>query len=194
MRRLARHLSTLCSAVSLLLCVATLVFSGGSWHESDLWMWHRVHSDDLSVTERELSVIGERGRVGLLYDRTRVAAKHSGVLTEQPDGLSRSRGGSIAYFGYPAFYADWSWRGYGYSVGKSSTDGVRDSCHVWAILPWWMLAAMTAVLPVLWLSDRGRWRRVNRRCMAGLCAVCGYDLRASPERCPECGTAAEVAR
>jgi hypothetical protein len=53
--------------------------------------------------------------------------------------------------------------------------------------PMWILGA-PLLLPLAITSIRNR-RSVRRR-RAGLCVCCGYDLRASPERCPECGQVA----
>jgi hypothetical protein len=52
----------------------------------------------------------------------------------------------------------------------------------------WWLAASFAVPPAIWLvvSVLMAHRR-RRRALVGRCAACGYDLRASPGRCPECG-------
>jgi len=47
------------------------------------------------------------------------------------------------------------------------------------------LMVLSSILPALWLWRLIRARRRAR--MVGHCPACGYDLRASPERCPECG-------
>lgn len=54
--------------------------------------------------------------------------------------------------------------------------------------PHWLLAAALAILPASWCWLR--FRRSRRR-RAGACSDCEYDLRASPERCPECGRPAD---
>jgi ABC-type Fe3+ transport system permease subunit len=54
---------------------------------------------------------------------------------------------------------------------------------------YWPFAALFALLPTCWLL-LAPLRRRARRAKVGLCMRCGYDLRATPDRCPECGTLA----
>ena len=54
----------------------------------------------------------------------------------------------------------------------------------------WLAVGVTALLPAGWVVRRGVTVRSDRRRL-GLCLRCGYDLRATPGRCPECGTVPE---
>jgi hypothetical protein len=54
------------------------------------------------------------------------------------------------------------------------------------LAPYWLLACVAAVAGIgLLTMSRHLHRRSRRR--AGQCVRCGYDLRATPDRCPECG-------
>ena len=64
------------------------------------------------------------------------------------------------------------------------SDGRETRWNLW-IHPW-APATLTALLPGAWLWRR--IRRYRRQVVAGYCSNCGYDLRATPDRCPECGT------
>jgi hypothetical protein len=55
-------------------------------------------------------------------------------------------------------------------------------CPIRAVaIPFWFIAGAVIALSIM-------LRKIRRRYRPGLCITCAYDLRASKERCPECGT------
>ena len=95
-------------------------------------------------------------------------------------------GGMSGYPLQPQWHAGVLWQTY----TRSNIDMVWDNPttiyttrYRLIVIPFWMPAAAFAVPPLLWLMSRRR-----RRYGPGRCRTCGYDLRATPDRCPECGT------
>jgi hypothetical protein len=54
-------------------------------------------------------------------------------------------------------------------------------------VPYWLVTSLFALLPIAWGFHLRRRLRIRSRLKRGLCPSCGYDLRSSTNRCPECG-------
>jgi hypothetical protein len=180
---LKRRLLNLLTALSLLLCVAVVAVWVRSWFHGDTVGWSLSHPRDANDPDAPypsrrsavwLTVIASNGRLGVLYSRYYGEAtpplygSHWQYRRTDPSGeLEGVTWAKLSHFA---------------QVSSVPSEGYIE---YQAYVRLWPLAVLTAVPPAL-----RAWRTVRRRRAAGpgKCSHCGYDLRATPERCPECGT------
>jgi len=170
MRRALRIVTTGLTALSLLVLVAAL----GLWARS-YWHADRYTRNWPNGTETVQSL---RGR--LVWSRMEAAgvtAAGTATLRGPSAGLATAPADREALAGFFAEHPT----GFG-RYHKADAWGTIST----RMAPHWALAAAAAILAAI-----GLWAR--RRCAPGRpggCPQCGYDFRATPDRCPECGCAA----
>lgn len=179
-----RHPRGILALLSVALCALVLV----CWVAS-----HRRPARTLRVGP---APAGERyllcGAGGLYFVTQEVGQSTDGSwkaqITDYGDVTVRFSSSIASGRMYPASYGVGVGRPHVFTFTLYAGPGANAACLITyrAIgLPFWLLAIVTALPPTAWLV--GHQRRRRRESPRGLCRRCGYDLRATPGRCPECG-------
>jgi hypothetical protein len=172
-RPVLRILLNAATVLSLLLCVATVAAWVRSYQACEE-VWWSLSNPRMAMgirTYRGGSFATVSTPVGDRDSLPRPGTGWRQFGSESYDDVGGSQGTFFNRFGFALDYFE------------SSTYANRQlAC------PYWFILLLTAILPAARLAG---WRRRARRLrMAlGLCQHCGYDCRATPDRCPECGMA-----
>jgi len=173
-----RRLATLAVAVSLMLCVLTV----GLWVRS-YWVW-----DQLVCTLRlqQQPKLIKRTELNSNRGSLRLSRQSIGLWSRQPNLPPVGR--SQWQLASTASYGDSNAGITGFMCRIDRTEAFESGLprNFAIVLPLWIPALAFGAFPVA-LASRRLHSRIKKRARA--CAGCGYDLRATPERCPECGAA-----
>jgi hypothetical protein len=179
-KRLRRWLLDALAMLSLLLCIATAIH----WYRS-----YRTEDDLVYFGHSACEALHTlNGSLGFVYTNAAWSDPHFEYSTTTP------RTG-FNYADPHGRHAFWNRLGFFFAFAampSSANPNPRPPgmtlprlsrfCEI--LVPLWFVMLLCAAFPV--------WRfvvePVRSRKQPGCCLVCGYDLRATPDRCPECGT------
>ena len=176
-----RHFFNIAATLSLLLAIASAAMWIRSYHTRDIVNFGRSGGNNHTVQ----SILGRLhllsslsgGRVSsdTFYssDRLSPQAMWNGGMSGYPTQV-------VWHFGcvWQTFNEYHTWRNLGAQAFTTQ--------HRVIIVPYRWLTLVFAILPA-WRAIQF-FRRRRHATPSPLCAACGYDLRATPDRCPECGT------
>jgi len=145
-----------------------------SYQTLDYWHWSRFRPATSNTPVLDIKLYSARGMMeidistGSWQQSPPKAARF--LHSESPHGQTM--------FGYGFRFA----KGDDWAISGLRTYGMSQTL---IDFPIWTLITITLLLPIVWLVVVIQHRR---RSTTGRCQLCGYDLRATPLRCPECGS------
>jgi hypothetical protein len=138
-----------------------------------------------------VSVFSSQGTLLVKYNR--YWCRYRVALTDESE-IAAAGWGPYEWLTGPAQHDPplqfFDWHGFGLGAKRTvyeTDDYVETRTYAGARVPHWFAATVLALLPARWIISR---RRGGKKAAFALCRRCGYDLRATPDRCPECGTPA----
>ena len=190
MRRAIRILWRVSVGVSFLLCAGVVVLWVRSYRKAE---WSSRYLYDIPTHQYRQQFIGSQGgkAVASLW-RFKIDDRFLAEMESRSAEGDFSGQWKLGTFSmtWPAVQHWWEhvlfvkvYKNAKYSFASEGGWGVT------VIAPYWGLALLFLIGPAFWAVG---WLRRRRRFGEGRCQKCGYDLRASPERYPECGAVAVV--
>jgi hypothetical protein len=199
-----RKLTNFATAVSLMLSVAVVALWVRSRASMDLLSRTTTHGTALDGGSRECFVRSNVGELVFVvqpyeYHRTTPPVPdddgYTGVPTPEPLRWTSKDADPEFAVSHTAVKPPYGHNAAGFAYGRyvgrvsRSPDGSWSQRRQYTLsTPHWFAALVLALPAAAWAFRR---HRLRRRRSAGLCPACGYDLRASADRCPECGAVPE---
>ncbi len=190
--RFRSMLFTLLCMLSLLLCAAMITLWVRSYSGSDYLGRQRIISGDINTTSSQHhSIKWTRGSIRLeVEDQTAYHYGVPNVVVASPDRPPMWGWGRLGkrHLGWEDLPKSTFWNRFGFHQYETGHGASFYDARIKGIaFPAWLPVVMFAIPPAMWVIF---WRRRRRRRGIGLCPQCGYDIRATPQRCPECGRVA----